>query len=341
MFCYHVGSGNNLTHQNIVCDTVRLYARDVSDGLKQVNSNNVDIRYAHPRDKAMAPVLTGVFKELSRYEKVKNRKEPTTIPMVKQAKTEAAELGTAGRLGKVAALADWGEVNMYVGARKTEWAQNEAYRADPTKYERRTGLEEARAFNLGDFDFFDSHQRPMTLANAVAAPHRVHFINLTFRWQKNNQHGEKKKYARNLESNDGLCCVSAFLRIIDRFITLFGINDLSTPVACYLDAQTGRPKLITTKVIEEHLRHLASVVYNLDPKNPTHEEILKKWTSHSYRIGATVILHELGYDFVTIQFLLRWRSDSFKDYLRATPAISIQHTRDLNRAMLNLVPPNL
>lgn len=336
MFCYHVGSGHSVTCKNVESDTVKGYAKDVAEKLKQINGNTTDIRYADPRDNTMAPILTAVIKDLAKFEKEPNRQEPNTIPMVQQSKKEAKALGPNAFLGLTVAMADWDEVQMYLGARKTEWSQENDSQYDPKNYCRREGLNEARAFTLGDFEFQDAHQRPIELSAALQDPTNVHFILLTFRWQKNNNHGEKKRFARNTQSEEGLCCVSAMMRILKRFVTLFSIHDMSTPVACYLHAQTGKPRLITPKDVNRHLRHLASVVYNLNPKKAKHKAMLQKWTTHSYRIGATVILHELGYDTMSIQFLLRWRSDSFKVYLRATPAISLRHTRELNRALLNI-----
>ena len=43
---------------------------------------------------------------------------------------------------------------------------------------------------------------------------------------------------------------------------------------------------------------------------------LAKFSFHSLRVGACVMLHIAGFSTDDIKFELRWRSDSFRDYLR-------------------------
>ena len=52
---------------------------------------------------------------------------------------------------------------------------------------------------------------------------------------------------------------------------------------------------------------------------------LEKYTLHSIRVGACVLLYELNKSAAFIKDRLRWRSDSFMDYLRDTPRIATLH----------------
>ena len=334
MFCYYLGAGHTIYCKNIKSGTVYRYAKDAADGTKYINSNDRDIRYASPNDKRIAPEISAVLDELSRYEKVPDRQEATTIPMQQESRRRAQQIGPHGFLWLEVAMADWDEALLYIGARLSEWAQKNRSHRHPNNFMiREDRVNEASAFTLGDFSFSDSRGRTIRRPAALANPESVYSIAITFRWQKNKQHGEQKRYARNTTPG-GICCVSALLRILRRFVTLFGADDLRTPVAAYLDRRTNRPQLITSVEINAHLRSLAEVVYDLDPTNDEDRLALSKWTSHSYRIGACVILHSLGYDATTIQFLLRWRSLAFTAYLRSTITLAERQAQDFNRAVI-------
>jgi hypothetical protein len=61
-------------------------------------------------------------------------------------------------------------------------------------------------------------------------------------------------------------------------------------------------------------------LYNItDPKE------LQRFSSHSIRVGAAVTLHTCGKDGEYIKIRLRWRSDTFRLYLRNTEFIADQH----------------
>ena len=50
---------------------------------------------------------------------------------------------------------------------------------------------------------------------------------------------------------------------------------------------------------------------------------------HSIRIGACVLLHELGHSAVFIKNRLHWKSDTFMDYLRDTVTLARKHAASL------------
>ena len=59
------------------------------------------------------------------------------------------------------------------------------------------------------------------------------------------------------------------------------------------------------------VKEAARKVYNIKCKKE-----LAKFTSHSVRVGACVCLHAQNASKEYIKFYLRWRSDSFRMYLR-------------------------
>ena len=124
------------------------------------------------------------------------------------------------------------------------------------------------------------------------------------------------------------CGVTRALDIIARFVRLAGYRH-DIPLAVYKTAD-GHMLAICDRDVEKCMRHLASIVYNLDPEKDSQE--LQKWSCHSLRIGACVILHSMGCSAPTIKLLLRWRSDSFMEYVRNITAICLQQNTAITNA---------
>ncbi len=76
------------------------------------------------------------------------------------------------------------------------------------------------------------------------------------------------------------------------------------------------------------LRECAARILKVDMA----DEVLKLYTPHSLRIGACVLLYEKGKSAVFIKDRLRWKSDTFMDYLRDTTIVARQHAAALVRA---------
>ena len=148
----------------------------------------------------------------------------------------------------------------------------------------------------------------------------VESVTVTFTWQKNGNHGEKKLLVRN-DSTTDLCPVRNFLRILARFNRLLGIDHTNAPLAIFA-GPLGRPTSITASNVAQSLRQAAAIVYNIDPATPVGRADLTRWSSHSLRVGACVILHVNGFSSSEIQFLLRWKSDAFMQYLRNLGTLS-------------------
>ena len=121
--------------------------------------------------------------------------------------------------------------------------------------------------------------------------------------------GEVKKYTTS--STGGHSMVRAVYRIIERYAHLHDITDEDTPLAIYCCSVTGKAKYIASDDIETAMYSLASHTYGI-----TEAKELKKWSAHSLRVGACNIRQAMGFSDRQVQFLLRWRSNSFTAYLR-------------------------
>jgi ferredoxin-like protein FixX len=105
---------------------------------------------------------------------------------------------------------------------------------------------------------------------------------------------------------------------------LRGDKDTTTPLALYLN-HAGQTALVTAKAIERNMRACAAAVYNIKK-----EEELQLWSAHSLRVGACNSLHAMGFSPSEIKWTLRWRSDSFMDYLRNTHVLATKQNRVLD-----------
>jgi hypothetical protein len=116
---------------------------------------------------------------------------------------------------------------------------------------------------------------------------------ITFRTQKNGDNGETRVFTANT-SNTRLCFVRLIFHIFRQFIRLVGW-EYDTPLCIYRET-TGAICLITATNIKSAMRAAAAAVYNLCPSKNRAE--LQRWSAHSLRVGACVILHAMG--FVTL-----------------------------------------
>ena len=120
------------------------------------------------------------------------------------------------------------------------------------------------------------------------------------------QNGGFKLIFRN-ERNPTFCTVRSILRIFHRAAYLH--NPFTLPLAIY-KSTSSKTSLLSHKDMELLLKGAAREVYNLNTKE------LQKFTIHSLRLGACVMLHIAGFSADDIKFELRWQRNSFRDYLR-------------------------
>ena len=120
------------------------------------------------------------------------------------------------------------------------------------------------------------------------------------------------------------------LLVVQRFVTLRGAKYQTTPLAIYVCENMGKTLLVTTKEIEASMRRIAAKVYDLDPIKDA--DALKRWSAHSLRVGVCVIIHCMGFTEPQIQWLLRWKSLAFMTYLRNMVFLGDKQNQALDKA---------
>ena len=323
LYAAHLGAGCTLWCRQIKVATIKQYINAVASFMALFGTHPRDPRKRNPTDSQLAPEITAVYTELGRWEQVPNRREPFTLDMLRHQQDCARQ---ANPLSLLAAIADWSECGLFTGHRLTEWAQPQGHQtlADPHL----DIFGNPRAFRLNDLTFARQGRVHMTLSAALASPDDVYSISVCWRTQKNGENGEKKIFTRN-PRKDGHSLVQPMMRIVQRFVKLRGANDSYTPLAIFQD-DSGTTRYITAVEIESTMRATAAAVYQLDPQK--HKKELQLWSAHSYRVGACVILHAMGYTGAQIKFLLRWKSETFLMYLRNLTILADQHHRTLDKA---------
>ena len=123
------------------------------------------------------------------------------------------------------------------------------------------------------------------------------------------------------------CSVAPALRIWYRSERLSVPLDHS--IAVFVEIK-GKKKIRSLKYIDDiHigtlLRDAAKSVHNI-----TSKKNLARFTTHSIRVGACIIMHTNGSSTSKIQVRLRWKSDVFKFYLRNVESLA-EHHRDILR----------
>ena len=322
LYAVHLATGHTLTGLPIQADTISAYLRDVSKFLARYC--DTDPRYVRPTDGDMAPPIKAIIDEVKRHEGMKNKREPYTLQMQDHIDKLVEDLlkNQEPTDGLLECLSDWYNNNLYMGCRVSEWAQ----KAGNTKLDQPSCDTEGvpLAFCLQDVSFYDKKGRPLSLSTVLSNPNKCERIKMQWSHQKNGNHGEQRLFTRN-HKRKKRCFVLRMLRIIKRFVRLVGADKVDTPLAVYKHPTKG-VIFITDNDIRDTLRSLACDVYGLDPEK---DEL--KYSSHSLRVGACVILHAQGFSATQIKFLLRWRSDAFMEYLRNIAVLSEQQNQALNR----------
>ncbi|CAB9527063.1 unknown protein [Seminavis robusta] len=267
MYAVHLSSGHSIQCKSIKASTIDQYLLAASSLIRCFTQQ--DYRKDKLGDRTMGAYLSGVMRDIRRYETMADRREPYDHRMHALACKVAAKFPI---ISLVCCLTDGFEQGLCTGYRLTEWAQ------------------------------------PAGKTN-VLSPHG------------NGRTGPECK-TRAVIPNDiravGLCGVMHP-----------GLSPASTPLSVYWNPKSRHAKLVDGSAIEKFMRRLAAAVYNL---HPLHDKAdLSKWSSHSLRVGARVILHIMGFSDRDIQWILRWKSMSFVMYFRNVAILSRRQNAAFDR----------
>ena len=221
-------------------------------------------------------------------------------------------------------------MSLQSGVRKSEWAQDSASLRRSRDVARNVDGT-SKAFIQEDLQFFGARGKHLR-QDSRHARGRATQVDTRWRFQKNGDNGQEISYVKDT-NNPHRCYVAAAQSVVSRAKRLD--VEPSRPLAVY--AVYPKPpakqsikevKYITDVEINQVVREAAKAVYSIKcPKK------LAKFSSHSFQVGACVILHAAGKDPEYIKFRLRWRSDSYRMYLRNIPELARQHLEALSTTL--------
>jgi hypothetical protein len=309
LYAHHLSTGHSLKCKTLRVATIKKYLFDTATMLSSCGDR--DPRYLEPNSKTFAPAIQVIYDEMARWESVStNVREPYTPAMQTYLDILCQKDSNPDSLLHV--LRDFFLMGLYGGFRQSEWSQDtNSNPLSPDKNHQGT----TQAFTLPDFAFLAPGDIRITLDDALAIPEvPLSSVDTCWRTQKNKQNGEKKRFSANSITHNSY--VAAARRTCQRFVRLRGATDKVTPLSLYVTS-SGKQQLVTAKDISQCMQYLACAVYNI-----TDLKELARFSAHSLRVGACVILHAQGLTESQIQFILRWRSLAFMAYLRNLTALS-------------------
>jgi hypothetical protein len=309
LYALHLSSGHSLKCKTLRVATNKKYLFDAATLVTSCGDR--DPRYLEPNSKTFAPAIQVIYDEMARWEKVSdNVREPYTPAMQTHLDFLCTKETNPDSLLNV--LRDFFLMGLYGGFRQSEWSQDT--NSNPSSPDQ-NHMRSTQAFTIDDFSFFGPGDVRLSLEQAMSVPTKLlSSVDTCWRTQKNKQHGEKKRFSANIISHN--CYVAAAQRTCQRFLRLRGAKDTNTPLSIYVTS-FGTQRLVTAKDISRCMQYLAGAVYHIT--DPTE---LSRFSAHSLRVGACVILHAQGLTESQIQFILRWRSLAFMAYLRNLTALS-------------------
>jgi len=206
------------------------------------------------------------------------------------------------------------------GHRLSEYAQTKQNKVDVHKYP--SGRQVVKAYTSNDFIFFDGNgQRLLDLSEASKS--QVASMRVTWRIQKNRQNGQSLNIAVD-SAHPAICPVLNALSMVLRARRLN--HPMDSPVAFYTNKNGEKLYLMGGKIAQL----FRSAAKSCRPDTPKEE--LSKYSAHSIRVWACVLLDEAGKSPEFIKKRLRWMGDSFRMYLRDTKIITGQHRDALDGA---------
>jgi hypothetical protein len=180
-----------------------------------------------------------------------------------------------------------------------------------------------KAFIANNFIFYDEKKRAIKELNKDSLQ-QAHFVKTTWRIQKNRQNGQSITLAAEIDQSK-ICPVCSVMRLVLQAKRLNQPDDM--PVAVY-KTNKGKVIYLTGNKIAKLLRKAVKEV-----RPDTTPGKLKRYSAHSLRVWACVLLEEAGKLPDYIKKRLRWLGDSFRMYLRDTAIIQHQHVDALLAAL--------
>lgn len=322
MYLQSVRLGNNFYNkQSVRSGTLRGYAEAVN---RLFSLRGMPLPY-DPDNKCNDS--TAAISNLADEETIALQREPLTEEMAaecirsgKQAHQDSAESLTAN----IVCLA------RYIGPRLSEYAQ--AQQKKITYHTWGSGTKIVRSWIPQDFKFYDKNGDDIHLHRRSSDEifnlyQTMHYMKIIWRIQKNRKNGQSIKLPVDKNHTD-LCPVYNALQIVMRKVRLDHQN-MDTPVCVYANRNSSSPLYLTGSKVKKFIQDA------IDKVNPTmSDEDRQKYSAHSLRVWACVLLDQAKKPPSFIKQRLRWQGDSYRLYLRDTLHQSHSH-RDALSANTN------
>ena len=322
MSCYtaYLASGATLLCKTIKVDTIKRY-------LSAAAELSIPAQMVNPCLDLMGKTsvyIRNILYEARRWESMPNRREPVTKQMTEYIIEKGKRLNKTNPDNIYTSLGNWLVLGQQAGFRRKEWAQDRTHLKKYKDYQRNIDGS-AAAFILKDFEFRGTNNKRIDNSKDKDIK-KSKTVNIEWRYQKNLDNGQKITYAKDNKCKKH-CFIEASKCIRARAKRLAVKKE--DPIAVFSEIKKGKKKIcyIDDKHITSLLQEAASIVYNIKDKKE-----LSKFTAHSIRVGACVILHSQNVSTEDIKFRLRWRSDAFRMYLRNIVALAEQHMKILRKA---------
>ena len=313
-------SGNNCLGNTLRSSTIKQYLEAAQDLMVEGGyGKKWQDKHGLPLDEVNAVMSKPVMANLRRWESVPKRREMFTDDMHEEFYQRAIK---SAEHSLERCFYDWLALGRYTGYRLSEWAQTRKH-----SYERISATDSrAKAMIDEDLLFFDNTGK--LLQKIPSNEPKIARLDVRWRVQKNAQNNEVISFWRD-DIEQKWCPVRAAWRICQRARTLN--QPLEEPLGKYVDYKTKRIAYINNTEAEILIREVARICTGImDPK-----VLAKLFGMHSMRVTACNELSRLGVPDSFIKRRLRWRSETFLDYLRNNI-----HTAQRHNLSLNLrVPP--
>jgi hypothetical protein len=311
IYTAHLACGQSVSCQAIKSGTITKCLLSVAKFVMRGITR--DPRKWNQLGKGLATETQDVIDKVKRWEDVPDRREPFAVKMRRfLVQLLASQPHLYGPDSDLAAIRDFCGMGLCDGFGLSKWAQpNSHSELDNPQINRRGNV---TAFCLRDVEFLTAGEVHVPTVHAITMDVKNPKVGrdfLTCHTQKNGDNSEMRQHAQN-SGISGPCHVTCLMMVVQRFDRLVG--NISNIPFCVLQADNGRVCCITDNVIVKWFRKAAAHACKLDPAKDS--ELLRKWLAHSLQVGATVILHRMGFSDAQIQFLLCWRSNAFDTCLR-------------------------
>jgi hypothetical protein len=224
-------------------------------------------------------------------------------------------------------LFDFVALGRYIGPCLSKYARTTQDKINHHTYP--SGKTVIKAFIANNFNFYDEKKRIAKDLNKDSLQ-RARCVKITWHIQKNRQNGQSITLAAESYQLK-ICPVRSAMRLVLQARWLNQLDDM--PVVVY-KSKKGKVIYVTGNKIAELLRKAVKKV-----RPDTTPDKFKRYSAHSLRVWACVLLDEVGKSPDYIKKRLSWLGDSFRMYLRDTAIIQHQHVDTLLAALQEVMDP--